>query len=77
MNLTKHITLKHLLINNQKMIGLQFYPDKVIQALIKELPKPKWSSRYQMAYIVNSKANLDRIFNTFKGGCLDSWESFF
>ncbi|AXT59295.1 recombinase [Aquimarina sp. AD10] len=63
----KNITLKHLLIGSQKKIGLQFHPDKVIQALIKELPDPKWSTKYAMAYISNTKENLDLIFNTFKG----------
>ncbi len=63
----KHITLKHLLIGNQKMIGLQFYPDKVIQALIKELPNPKWSNEFSMVYINNTKENLDQIFDKFRG----------
>ncbi|WP_299443176.1 tyrosine-type recombinase/integrase [uncultured Aquimarina sp.] len=65
--INKHITLKHLLIKQQKMIGLQFYPDKVIQALIKELPNPKWSNQYGMVYIMNTKKNLDLIFNKFRG----------
>ncbi len=46
------ITLKHLLIENQKQIGLKFYPNKVIQALIKELPNPKWSNEFGMVYIL-------------------------
>ena len=67
MNLSKHITLKHLLINNQKMIGIQFYPDKVIQALIKELPNPKWSKQFAMVYVKNTKENLNHILEKFKG----------
>ncbi|MCZ4696494.1 recombinase [Ancylomarina euxinus] len=63
----KYITLKHLLINNTKCIGLQFYPDKVIQALIKTLPNPRWSNTYNMVYILNTKENLSIIFDTFKG----------
>ncbi|MGZ2368154.1 site-specific tyrosine recombinase/integron integrase [Ancylomarina sp. YFZ004] len=63
----KYITLKHLLINNTKCIGLQFYPDKVIQALIKSLPNPRWSNIYNMVYILNTKENLSIIFDTFKG----------
>ena len=39
----KSITLKNLLINEEKQIGIQFQPDKVIQALLKELPGIKWS----------------------------------
>lgn len=67
MEKTKQITLRHLLIKNQKCIGIQFYPDKVIQALIKQLPNPKWSEQFQMVYLTNGKKNLDAIFSTFKG----------
>ena len=64
---TKQVTLKHLLIENQKCIGIQFYTDKVIQALIKQLPSPKWSDQYSMVYLINSKQNLDAIFKQFRG----------
>ena len=47
----KNIALKHLLIDSKKQIGLKFYPDKVIHALIKELPEPKWSQEFGMVYI--------------------------
>lgn len=67
MNSLKSITLYHLMIKNQKMIGIKFYPDKLIQGLIKSLPNPKWSQEYNMAYIPNTKANLGIIFTTFKG----------
>ncbi len=64
---SKHITLKHLYINNCKMIGLQFYPNKVIHALIKELPEPKWSAEFNMVYLKYSKNNINAIFQKFKG----------
>ena len=67
MNSMKSITLYHLMIKNQKMIGIKFSPDRLIQGLIKGLPNPKWSQQYNMAYIENTKANLGIIFNTFKG----------
>lgn len=67
MNTPKSITLHHLMIKNQKMIGIQFTQDKLIQNLIKGLPEPKWSSKYHMVYILNTKKNLGIIFNTFKG----------
>ncbi len=73
----KHITLKHLFINDQKMIGIQFHPDKVIRALIKELPNPRWSEKYAMPYIINTKENLDQIFVTFKGEAWINGNSFF
>jgi site-specific recombinase XerD len=49
------------------MIGIKFFPDKLIQGLIKGLPDPKWSKLYNMAYIPNTKENLGIIFTTFKG----------
>ena len=64
---TKSIHTYHLKINGQKMIGLRFYPDKVIQALIKGLPNIKWSKEHQMAYIPNTAENLTLVFTTFKG----------
>ncbi|MDT0606002.1 site-specific tyrosine recombinase/integron integrase [Croceitalea rosinachiae] len=67
MNSLKSITLYHLMIKNQKMIGIKFSPDKLIQGLIKSLPGPKWSQEYNMAYIPNTKTNLGIIFTTFKG----------
>ncbi len=63
----KSITLYHLMIKDQKMIGIKFFPDKLIQGLIKGLPDPKWSKLYNMAYIPNTKKNLGIIFTTFKG----------
>ncbi len=77
MNLTKHITLKHLLIHNQKMIGIQFSPDKVIQALIKELPNPRWSKKFSMVYIINTKENVDMVFDKFRGVAWVNGNSFF
>ncbi len=62
----RQITLKHLYINDQKMIGIKFYPDKLIQTLVKQLPDVKWSQPYGMAYIPNKGNNLDVIFDTFK-----------
>ena len=65
--LNKHITLKHLLIREKQCIGLQFNSDKVIQALIKELPDSKWSKEFNMVYIINNKSNLNLIFEKFRG----------
>lgn len=67
MNSTKQITLKHLLIQKEKCIGLKFYPDKVIQAMIKELPDPKWSSQFNMVYLINTRENLTAILTKFRG----------
>lgn len=63
----RSVTLKHLLINDKKCIGIQFYTDKVIQALLKEIPGIKWSNEFNMAYLPNSKSHLDKIFQIFRG----------
>ncbi len=61
------ITLKHLLINEEKQIGIKFYPNKLIQATLKELNGIKWSNEYGMAYVKNTQENLNAIFKEFKG----------
>jgi len=66
-DLKNRITLHHLWINNSKKIGLKFYPNKGIQAIVKTLPEPKWSKQYDMAYITNTNENLELIFALFKG----------
>ena len=55
------------MIDDSKMIGIKFDPDKVIHALIKNLSNPKWSNTYKMVYLPNTKQNLNDIFNIFKG----------
>lgn len=65
---TQHVvTIKHLFINKKKQIGLQFYPSKIVQNIIKGLPDVKWSKEFNMAYILNNKQNLDLIFDDFRG----------
>ncbi|AUS06832.1 site-specific tyrosine recombinase/integron integrase [Pseudotamlana carrageenivorans] len=63
----RSITLKHLLIREERFIGLQFNTDKVIHALVKELPEVKWSKEFNMAYVKNTKENLDFIYKIFTG----------
>ncbi len=66
-HLDLHISLKHLLIDQIKMIGLVFPPNKVLQKLMKTLPSIKWSKEYNMVYVINNKENLTHIFDTFRG----------
>lgn len=61
------ITLKNLHIDRQRRIGLQFFPSKVVQNLIRSLEKPLWSEVHQVVHIANSPHNLKAIFNLFKG----------
>ncbi|WP_178989635.1 site-specific tyrosine recombinase/integron integrase [Winogradskyella schleiferi] len=67
MELNKNITLKHILIEKKKCIGLQFNSDKVLQALVEGLPNISWCGELGMYYLPNIKTNLDLIFKTFHG----------
>ena len=66
-NKLKPISLRHLLINGEKQIGMLFHPDKIIQNFIKTLPNVKWSKKFGMAFIPNTSQNLSLIYKTFKG----------
>jgi len=61
------VTLRHLMIDSQKCIGIQFLHSKVIHALVKTLNSPRWSEANKMVYIANTPENLSAIFTTFKG----------
>ena len=63
----QQVTLKHLLINGERKIGLQFYPNKILNALVKGLPGVRWSKQFNMAHIDNNKQNISLILNTFRG----------
>ncbi|WP_225036547.1 site-specific tyrosine recombinase/integron integrase [Winogradskyella sp. SM1960] len=67
MKLQKSITLKHLLIDGKKCIGLQFNSNKIIESLIKTLPNLAWNKEVQLYYLPNNKRNLDLIFKAFYG----------
>ena len=75
--LKTHISLKNLFINNEAKIGLQFYPNKIIQALVKGLPGVKWSKQFSMVFVPNTPQLLDLIFETFKGVCWVNTSSLF
>ncbi|WKK82954.2 site-specific tyrosine recombinase/integron integrase [Marivirga arenosa] len=66
-NLDKMVSLRHLQVEGKRMIGLKFYPDKVLQALVKQLPDVKWHQASSLAYIPNKKEYLNLIYQTFKG----------
>ena len=63
----RQITLKHLLIDNKKFIGLKFQSDKVLNSLIKELKGIQWNDDFVMFCLPNNKTNLDSIFDLFRG----------
>lgn len=64
---TQSITLKHLLIKEEKCIGIKFQPNKIVQTVIKGLPEVKWCNKFGMAYLKNTPKNLTLIFEDFKG----------
>ncbi|NQY31118.1 MAG: tyrosine-type recombinase/integrase [Flavobacteriaceae bacterium] len=49
------------------MIGLVFPPNKVLQKLMKTLPSIKWSTEYNIVYVINSQEKLIQIYDTFRG----------
>ncbi|MCY2686774.1 site-specific tyrosine recombinase/integron integrase [Salinimicrobium sp. TH3] len=63
----KYVTLKNLMIGQEKCIGLKFFADKVVQALVNDFPGVKWSEEFSMNYILNTPANLELVFNSFRG----------
>lgn len=63
----QNITLRHYLIDGRKCIGILFYPHKVVQALVKELPGVRWSEALQVVYMENTDENLQAIFRKFRG----------
>jgi len=67
MNLKKHVTLKHLSIDNYKYIGLQFKTDKVLNSLVKNLNQLEWNNEYGLFCVPNTRTNLDAIFKLFSG----------
>jgi integrase/recombinase XerD len=67
MNNLPVITLRHLMIDGEKCIGMQFYPSKLIDALVKTLDSPKWSDTDNMTFIRNTAENFNLLFKTFRG----------
>ena len=63
----KYITLKHLLIEGKKQIGLQFSQDRMLEAICKSLDEINWSDEFSMFYLRNTKSNLGFVFKVFKG----------
>ena len=63
----KYITLKNLIIDKEKCIGLKFFTDKVVQVMVDNLPDVQWSEKFRMNYILNTPDNLELVFKTFRG----------
>lgn len=64
---SQHITLKHLLIEHQKHIGLKYYSNRALDTIVRELTEVTWSDEFGMYHVPNNKDNLNQIFKLFKG----------
>lgn len=61
------ILLKHLFFDDTKYIGLKYYSNAKIDALVAGLPGISWSSTFQMHYVPNTKEHLNLLYQTFRG----------
>jgi len=77
MNKLPIISLLHYYENNERYIGLRFYPNKKIQETLKRLPSVRWHKTEQLALIPNNKRNLGYIYKLFKGIAYLDGDKFF
>jgi len=61
------ITLRHLVIEGKRMIALEYNSSPTLDALVKSLGDVKWSKKFGLYYIENSKTTLDQIYKIFRG----------
>ncbi len=61
------ITLRHLMFNGNKYIGLQYYPNRAIEAITSTLHQVAWSEEYAMSFIPNNQDTYKTIFALFRG----------
>lgn len=64
---SRYITLRHLVLDQTRYIGLEYKSDQAIDAILRSFADIKWNEQYRIHYIPNSKHNLDQIFSLFKG----------
>lgn len=55
------------MIGGNRCIGLQFHPDKVVQALADTLPGLTWSDEHRMFHLVNTPDHLNLVYTVFRG----------
>lgn len=61
------ITLRHLIIEDNKCIGLQFQHSFMIESMLKAFGGTAWSNEHQMMFMMNTQENFNRLFTVFKG----------
>ena len=72
-----NITLKHLLIDEAKYIGLKFSQNRRIHKIIEDHKEFKWHEKFSMYYCKNTKENLNLIFDLFRGIAWVNGNSFY
>lgn len=77
MNKLPFITLRNLMIDGAKCVGLQYYPGKVIDILISQLDRVQYSDEYKMPFILNTEANLKTIMERFRGVAWVNYKFFY
>ena len=67
MKYNQHITLKHLLIDNNHYIGLHYYANRGLDIIIQQLIGIVWNEEFSMYILPYSKVNIDNIYDLFRG----------
>lgn len=65
--LARCITLRHLILDNKKYIGLEYNTDDTITLILNSFKELKWSEKSRLWYINNTKENTDKLFKLFSG----------
>jgi site-specific recombinase XerD len=66
-NRYQHITLKHILVEGTKYIGLQFHSNKRIESIILKDKRFSWNDKFELYIIANTKTHIRLIFDLFRG----------
>ena len=77
MSPTRRITLKHLMLSGQRYIGLQHPLEKLLDALVKQLPEVRRVKEYQMYALPNQPARVQEVFRQFKSVAYINGQYFF
>lgn len=77
MNKLPIITLRNLMIDGQRCIGLQYYPIRGIDLIVNDLSQVQYSDEYRMRYVANTEEVLHTIMQRFKGIAWINFKFFF
>jgi integrase/recombinase XerD len=64
---SRHITLRHLVFESKRYIGIEYKADPTILQLLSGFKDLKWDEQSRLSYIENHPANFGKIFQLFKG----------